>query len=749
MDIYSTFRDAVEDTVERRRDFFRLIFGDEHGYVCIAYKGHTDRSFGEKLFEYPAQLDQMCKDIDERALTLTHVYFCPQLLKDPTYRRGADGKSARVKENVKTCTVLWADLDTCNPQNLQVPASIVVQSSSGRWQSFWRLESAVAPEDAEAVCLKIAYFHAEQGADRSGWDLTQLMRVPYTPNYKYGDLQTAPIVVVSSTNAALYRLSDFDTYPAYEALKFVDNPVPVDEFLPDEPAVDILQRYRSTLNPSVFSMFDETPQDGQDWSATQWKLAKLLSEAGLTREECFVVVKGARCNKYARDRRPDSALWTEIKKVYVKEAEYHNLIPTPTAVIPDIISDEEVRLAQSRVTFVERYINWATKLSDAAPQYHQAGAFMILSAMISGSVRLPTSFGMLIPNLWFMILADTTLTRKTTSMRIATNLLEEISPTAIMATDGSAEGILSALRDRAHQPSIYLRDEFAGLLDAMTHKDYMAGMAETFTKLYDGDSLKRLLRKDEIKINHPIFLMYTGGTKTKIQDLLTESHIESGFIPRFIFITAVADPERVRPVGPPQPINIEEKKKITDELFDINLKYNAPRLIVMPDGKTSGNLRPQYDAQLTPRAWLRYNKLETTLTKAAMDTGLPHLTAVYDRLAKSTLKAALLIAASEQGEDGDVTVDLQHIIHAAYYCQHWFIYASEIVNGIGKSQDERLIDKIVNYATEAGRMGVSRSDIMRKFMLDSKRADLIMTTIIQRRLLFSINLHGQPRYHGG
>jgi len=738
MSHYSTFREAIEHTTERRHDFFRLIFGNETGFVCIAYKGQTDKSFSEKFFEYPKELDAMCEDIDKGSLNLTHVYFCPQLLS----------AKRRKKSDVSKCTVLWADLDTCNPQNLQIPASIVVQSSHGRWQAFWRMDSTLLPEDAEAICLKIAYFHAAQGADRSGWDLTQLMRVPYTPNYKYGDAKTAPVVTVINTSPALYRVTDFDCYPAYKALEFVNNPLPTEEALPQETPKEILSRYYIT--EQIMELYTELPEEGQDWSATQWKLAKLLAETGLSLEENFVVMCTARCNKYARDGRPMSHLWTELKKIYVKEVEHFKLAPTPASTIPVLITEDEIRLAQSRETFVERYIRWATNLSDAAPQYHQAGAFIILSAVISGALRLPTSFGNVVPNMWFMILADTTLTRKTTSMKIATNVLEEVMPSAIMATDGSVEGILSALKDRPGTSSIYHRDEFAGLLEAMTHKDYMAGMAETFTKLYDGDNLKRLLRKEEIKITKPVFIMYAAGTKTRIQNLLNEGHIDSGFIPRFVFITAIADPDRVRPVGPPKTVNIEERSLITDELFDINFRYNSPRLVVMNGGHGSANLKPEFEAELTPAAWTRYNKLETTLTNSALESGLNHLTPVYDRLSKSTLKAALLIAASTQGADGTtIKVTEEDIIHAIYYCRHWHMYASEIVNSIGDSQDERLMTQIHDFITHTGKLGVTRAELMRRYKLDSRRAELLFTTLLQRKMMFSHSVNGQPRFFGG
>lgn len=748
MTAYSTFRDVVEHTKERRIDFFRLIFGNESGYVCIAYKSHLDRSMREKYFHYPSQLSEMCDDVDKNSVTLTHVYFCPQLFKDATYKRG-DGKGPRVKENVNICPVLWADLDTCNPQLLQVPASIVVQSSKGRWQAFWRMDQALQPEEAEAICMKIAYFHSDQGADRSGWDLTQLLRVPYTPNYKYGDAKTAPIVAVITTTSALYRPSDFAIYPQYEALKFIDDPMPLPADLPQELALDILQRYRSVLNPQVFSLFSTELDDSDDWSKVQWKLAKLCSEAGLTPEETFVVVRDAACNKYSRDGRPSAALWTEIKKVYVKEYESHNLIPNPNAIIPELITEDETRIVQGRTTFIERYIRWASDLTDAAPQYHQAGAFTILSAILSGSVRLSTSFGTVVPNMWFMILADTTLTRKSTAMDIAMELLAEVSPNAIMATDGTPEGILSALKDRTKQPSIYFRDEFTGLIDAITNKDYMAGMAEQFTKLYDGKTIKRLLRKEEIKITEPRFIMFTGGIKTKTQALLNEEHINSGFIPRFVFITAVADPSRVRPVGPPIQRNQDEKTKIKDELFQIDLNYNSPRMIVLPDGKTTAHLKPEFEISLSGEAWARYNILESTLTNTALSIGIDHLTPVYDRLAKSTLKAAILIAASRQTEPSDnVVVELDDILHAIYYCKHWYVYANEIVSNIGKSNDERTIDKIMEFVLDASVGGVSRSDIMRAFHLDSRKAELLLTTIVQRRLVFVSHFSGQPRYVG-
>src|SRR6201999_3023795 len=99
-----------------------------------------------------------------------------------------------------------------------------------------------------------------------------------------------------------------------------------------------------------------------------------------------------------------------------------------------------------------------------------------------------------VPNLWFMILGDTTLTRKTTAMDLAVDLLMDVDPDVILATDGSIEGLMQGLSTRPKRPSIFLRDEFSGLLEMMTKWDYYAGMAEVLTKLYDGKMQKRILK---------------------------------------------------------------------------------------------------------------------------------------------------------------------------------------------------------------------------------------------------------------
>jgi hypothetical protein len=63
----------------------------------------------------------------------------------------------------------------------------ILESSPGRLQMWWRLDSEVAPEIGEELNRRLAY---AMGADKSGWDLTELLRVPGTRNHKYPERPT-------------------------------------------------------------------------------------------------------------------------------------------------------------------------------------------------------------------------------------------------------------------------------------------------------------------------------------------------------------------------------------------------------------------------------------------------------------------------------------------------------------------------------------------------------------------------------
>jgi ribosomal protein S25 len=704
-------------TAARQEQFFRVVFGEHEGYVCLARRKAKTRQFEEEFFLFPKQLSQMVAFAQEYTAT-SDMYFCPQLLDKPK----------RVKENVKICPTLWADLDTCPPDKLLVTPTITVETSPNRYQAYWLIKSEMDPGTAEDLSRRIAYYHEDDGADKTGWDLTQLLRVPYTYNHKYQGLATVPQVAIISTHAAPLDVEDFKDYPEAEGFEYSTIPFP--DVLVNDPE-KVLDNHRAYLHPQVWPLFTETPTE--DWSRYLWLLENYLFEANLTREEVFVVCRAAKCNKYSRDGRSEKLLWKDVCRAWahVQEKAKGHIAPPTDTLLPDLLSDTERATCMVDKTIVEEYIEWAKTLGDAAWQYHEAGAFTVLSSLLAGPVRLPTSFGMVLPNLWFMILADTTLTRKTTAMDIAMDVISEIDPDAILATDGSIEGLMTSLSMRPGRPSIFLRDEFSGLLEALTKKDYYAGMAESLTKLYDGKLQKRILRKETIEVRDPVLILFAGGIRSRVLELLTHEHISSGFIPRFVFVTAESDVSTLKPLGPPTEKSLEGRAEILEKFRQIHKHYSGTTSITVGDKTVTTAKR--WDVELTPQAWLRYNQFEAgMLDQALKSPQMELLTPVFDRLAKSGLKVAMLIAASRVLGD-KVLVSEGDIVRAFYYIEKWRWHTIQVIKGVGTTFQERTVEKVLKSIRV--HPGIARSQLMQNHHLMRNDADRIFDTLEQRGLV--------------
>jgi ribosomal protein S25 len=716
---------AENNTV--RETVLKLVFGQTKGFACVATierkEGYKDgKKFTETFFRYPDDMALLLEHVN-RVYPSHDVYFCPQLFD---YKK-------RIKEGISEVQCAWSDLDSCDPRHLLVKPTVTLESSPGHYQAFWVFQDPQNPEVAEEVSRRIAYAHSPQGADRSGWDLTQLLRMPMTYNLKRSSpTMETPVVKVIDASRRIYRLEDFAAYPIPKGFEYTEIPMPEEEDLPPQDADEILQSQRLRINPAVWRLYGEEP-DG-DWSKILWQLEMLLFETGLDRNQVFVVAKAAKCNKYARDDKPDSYLWRDVCKAEQKHLSNLNILYPRNFEEKELLTEDERAWVEANPGFVERYIEWAKGLGDAAPQYHQAGALIALSSVLSGSVRLPTSFGTIIPNLWFMILADTTLTRKSTAMDIAMDLVMEIDQDAVLATDGSIEGLMTSLSMRPGRPSIFLRDEFSGLLEQMTKKDYMAGMPEAFTKLYDGKFQKRILRKESIEVREPVLILFAGGIKDKITSLLTFEQVASGFMPRFIFITAESDVTRLKPIGPPSERDVGNRQAIKDELLDLYSIYNeAPKSITLA-GTPTFMPQTKCDATLTDDAWVRYNKIESAMMDVGMRSERPDLmTPTYDRLCKSMLKSAVLMAAARQKSRAGIVVEDGDIVHATYFMEGWRHHVKEVISKVGLGTAEKQLANI--FRAVQRREGVTRSVLMQNYHLTARDADQIFQTLEQRGLI--------------
>jgi hypothetical protein len=167
-------------------------------------------------YEWPREADAAVAWVAREITTPRELYHCAHLLTERRRRRRYAAPVAS----------LWVDRDGPQGAEEQIPpASLVVASSPGHTQEYWGLRQPLA--SAQAAVANRALAH-QVGADPSGWDLTQLLRIPGTVNHKYAEQPVVRLVALRPTR--------YD--PAMLTAPFADLPLfaPRTEPLPPVPA---------------------------------------------------------------------------------------------------------------------------------------------------------------------------------------------------------------------------------------------------------------------------------------------------------------------------------------------------------------------------------------------------------------------------------------------------------------------------------------------------------------------------------
>jgi putative DNA primase/helicase len=247
--------------------FYRHLFGGQSSLLALFSgvrmpDGDVDEpSTRTRYFTYPASIGDALAHATKESDAGREVWHCAHLLKD----------SRRIKKNAAPVVTLWGDLDGVEVPNGTLLPTGVVESSPGRFHCYWRLSEEIPPEIAEDLNKRLA---AVVGADPSGFDLTQLLRVPGTINYKYPDRPVVKILGLDGSRSYTPRELD-------EALpKIEKSQEPRSRDASGEPPVVLAEsalRVWRGEDPKLRENGDP------DRSSTLVKIGRVLFDAGATR----------------------------------------------------------------------------------------------------------------------------------------------------------------------------------------------------------------------------------------------------------------------------------------------------------------------------------------------------------------------------------------------------------------------------------------------------------------------------------
>lgn len=724
----------------RTADFFNAVFGDGQGLATIVTKGATGDLTEQKFFEWPEAKEAMVTYCNVRARE--DVYFSPVLFN----------AERRIKENAKTVSVIYSDADTCEPSNFLIEPSIVVQTSVDRWHAYWMLDSEVDPQTAALLSKKVAYAHQHQGCDKSGWNTTKLLRVPNSMN-----LKREPYSVVATSNGLIYSIEDIEThYGDVEVEPIRDLAVaPLPDNFPN--IVDVLAKVQS--NPEIIGLYMNEPFGNADWSKLLWKLEISLFRQGLNLMEVFTICRSAKCNKYHSPLRPkrtdaDGDLWRDVQRAWSSYEAESALEPvrvepieaTVISLEPErasFLDAQEREIVKSNRTFIDEYLEWATSKTDAAISYQIASAFTVLSCVYSDTGYAIPKYGRMNLNLWFMVLGETTLTRKSTSRNLMLRTIreyEQFSGYQIdIGSDATPEGVTSILAERDGKTSLLHRDEVQGMFKDFMNKTYMASAAERFTELYDGHVpvvIRSGKGKSQTERATTNFVMYLMGIGTKTAEVLTTEYFRSGFLARFIYVTAKT-PERTREMEDIEQAD-EQEVAVRDLKLDALVRglYNSS---VFWQKKGAPMPRP---IRLSAEAMARFNQFKWEMGNFAENH--PEYESIEpsrQRLALSIWKCAILLAMHDQSEQ----VELRHMLVAIHYAEDWFANLVEMASAISNSEWQRDVDKLESLVMDRGGR-IRYEEAYRKFNNKRKREFDEMVQALQSQARVQPVIENQKTY---
>lgn len=172
---------------ERVKRLLSAIWGNRSGFVFLPYKEQPSNWHETSGVPYTGTLPPITEPHGK-----ADQYFCPVVFS----------ANKRQKEYALPTNVLWADLDPVNPNTCRLKPSIAWESSPGRYHAIWFLSAEIPAEDAASLSKRIAY---ADGGDKGGWDLTQVLRIPGTKNFKY---ESAPLVKLLWAKSRAYSVEE-------------------------------------------------------------------------------------------------------------------------------------------------------------------------------------------------------------------------------------------------------------------------------------------------------------------------------------------------------------------------------------------------------------------------------------------------------------------------------------------------------------------------------------------------------------
>jgi len=533
--LYSTEESSAVGEITK---FWRHIFGEERGLLQV----WTKRVGGEipkqtvvdSYFNYPKAAHEAALWALKKSEAGREVYFCTHLLSRPR----------RIKENAAPVLTLWGELDGVPVPNGELKPTAVAESSVGHYHVYWRLDSTIPPEKAEELNRRLAQ---KVGADPSGFDLTQILRVPGTTNFKYEDRPQVRVVEISDTSYSPRELDEL--LPNIEEPGAEHDPEEGEE----EPPV--------VLSPEALKVWrGEKPKYREDngklnRSATLLHIGRVIFDAGGNR---LAVVEGVRerdealgYNKYSSNRDSGQREYERIWEKLTAEGRNTHATFTTRAEEQPQHAWPEMDVAAYRGVFgrIVEAVSPHTEGDDVAVL---TGAIVALGSAMGRGPYIQIGATKHRANLFIAHVGQTAKGRKGSAWNPVKDIMHSVdkywTEHRILSGLSSGEGLISEVRDPVRVPDkdgnmkvvdqgiedkrlLVMEGELSQGLKVMKREGNT--LSPVMRNAWDGETLRTMVKHSPHRATDPHISVQGHITHSELIRHLTETEMANGLANRF------------------------------------------------------------------------------------------------------------------------------------------------------------------------------------------------------------------------
>jgi hypothetical protein len=429
--------------------------------------------------------------------------------------------------------------------------------------------------------------------------------------------------------------------------------------------------------------------------------------------------------------------------------------------VPDLppssrLPDHLIMQAESVGKWLDLYITFGCKAAPMAPAlFHQVIGQVMLSTAIARRVYLRLGNDYLYPNIYALIVANSTLFTKSTAFQIGKHTLEKAGLLRFTLPVGiTPQSLVGELTNRTPETfsewekgdqddwreerpfaaqRAWLMDESASLLDSFNQKT-TADLLTHVLKLYDCPeklTAASTVGRGRQTIRHAYLTICGPTTPAAMRvHLGNRDHWGNGLFARFLFVTPSTPPVRK---FYPEPCDIPDG-------ISTPLQALALERLEIPKEIALGNSRPPQaiSAVLADGVWELWDEYHKGLWELmSKHQVLEKLFPNYGRLHTTAMKFAMQLAAidwSMAGGTGPICITQAHFAKAQQLAEDYRASLHRMIEDASRpTEDEDFEKKIMRYLESASK-GLTSREISRATHMSSAAQRQELNLILERMM---------------